>query len=146
MYLKLAKIKGHSERCTFALRVGSENQSGSGVTTICLRQCSTSSHRVDRVVDVACGMLVQHSKAAAGRLLSDDHGGEHAGCGGPGLLWLYVICNCEAGWRGWSPLETTFFFFENEHLIYRQQLWWTFLHPARHLHAPSKPKSVASCV
>ncbi len=31
---------------------GSENQSVSGVTTICLMQCNTSlSHRVDQVVD-----------------------------------------------------------------------------------------------
>ncbi len=35
---------------------GSENQSVSGVTTICLTQCNTSpSHRVDQVVD--CGLL-----------------------------------------------------------------------------------------
>ncbi len=34
---------------------GSENQSVSGVTTICLTQCNTSpSHRVDQVVD--CGL------------------------------------------------------------------------------------------
>ncbi len=34
---------------------GSENQSVSGVTTICLMQCNTSpSHRVDQVVD--CGL------------------------------------------------------------------------------------------
>ncbi len=41
---------------------GSENQSVSGVTTICLTQCNTSpSHRVDQVVVVACGMLVHSS-------------------------------------------------------------------------------------
>ncbi len=42
--------------CSFTvLGGGSENQSVSGVTTICLTQCNTSpSHRVDQVVD--CGL------------------------------------------------------------------------------------------
>ncbi len=31
-------------------------------------------------------------------LVSDYLGGEDAGCGGPGLMWLHVVCNCEAGW------------------------------------------------
>ncbi|KAK7907131.1 hypothetical protein WMY93_015743 [Mugilogobius chulae] len=31
-------------------------------------------------------------------LVSDDLGGEPAGCGGPGLVWLLVVCGCEAGW------------------------------------------------
>ncbi len=55
--LRLATIKGHSKMCSFtALRGGgSENQSVSGLTTICLTQCNTSpSHRVDQVVD--CGL------------------------------------------------------------------------------------------
>ena len=70
--LRLATIKGHSETCSFALLggsgggpggsggvrkgpKGSESQSVSGVTTICLTQCNTSpSHRVDQVVD--CGL------------------------------------------------------------------------------------------
>ncbi len=30
-------------------------------------------------------------------LVSDDLGGEDAGCGGPGLVWLHVVCGCEAG-------------------------------------------------
>ncbi len=30
--------------------------------------------------------------------ISDDLGGEDAGCGGPGLVWLHVVCGCEAGW------------------------------------------------
>ncbi len=48
--LRLATIKGHS-----GLSGGFENQSVSGVTTICLTQCNTSpSHRVDQVVD--CGL------------------------------------------------------------------------------------------
>ncbi len=34
----------------------------------------------------------------SGRLFSDDLGGEDAGCGGPGLVWLHVVCGCEAGW------------------------------------------------
>ncbi len=41
--------------CSFTVLGGSENQSVSGVTTICLTQCNTSpSHRVDHVVD--CGL------------------------------------------------------------------------------------------
>ncbi len=54
--LRLATIKGHSKMCSFTvLGWGSENQSVSGVTTICLTQCNTSpSHRVDQVVD--CGL------------------------------------------------------------------------------------------
>ncbi len=31
-------------------------------------------------------------------LVSDDLGGEDAGCGGPGLAWLHVVSGCEAGW------------------------------------------------
>ncbi len=30
-------------------------------------------------------------------LVSDDLGGEDAGCGGPGLVWLHVVCGCEVG-------------------------------------------------
>ncbi len=33
----------------------------------------------------------------SGGLVSDDLGGEDAGCGGPGLVWLHVVCGCEAG-------------------------------------------------
>jgi hypothetical protein len=29
---------------------------------------------------------------------SDNPAGEEAGCGGPGLAWLNVVCGCEAGW------------------------------------------------
>ncbi len=35
----------------------------------------------------------------SGWLVSDDLVGEDAGCGGPGLVWLHVVCGCEAGWR-----------------------------------------------
>jgi hypothetical protein len=31
-------------------------------------------------------------------LVSDDPTGEEAGCGGPGLAWLYMVCSCEARW------------------------------------------------
>ncbi len=30
--------------------------------------------------------------------LGHDLGGEDAGCGVPGLVWLHVVCSCEAGW------------------------------------------------
>ncbi len=53
--LRLDTIKGHSKICSFTVLEGSENQSVSGVTTICLTQCNTSPwHRVDQVVD--CGL------------------------------------------------------------------------------------------
>ncbi len=32
------------------------------------------------------------------QLVLDDLGGEDAGCGGPGLVWLHVVCGCEDGW------------------------------------------------
>ncbi len=34
----------------------------------------------------------------SGWLVSDDLGGENAGCGGPGLVWLHMVCGCEASW------------------------------------------------
>ncbi len=34
----------------------------------------------------------------SGWLVSDDLGGEDAGCGGPGLVWLHGVCSCKAGW------------------------------------------------
>ncbi len=34
----------------------------------------------------------------SGWLVSDDLGGEDAGCGAPGLGLLHVVCGCEAGW------------------------------------------------
>ncbi len=50
--LMLATIKGLSKMCSFTVRGGHENQSVSGVTTICLTQCNTSpSHGIDQVVD-----------------------------------------------------------------------------------------------
>ncbi len=45
-------LREHSDRNVLLYWGGSENQSVSGVTTICLTQCNTSpSHRVDQVVD-----------------------------------------------------------------------------------------------
>ncbi len=56
--LRLATMKGHFKMCSLIVLRGpggSENQSVSGVTTVCLTQCNTSpSHRVDQVVD--CGL------------------------------------------------------------------------------------------
>ena len=60
--------------------------------------------------------FVQKSFGYANRLLqqlsewlvSDDLGGEHAGCGGPGLVWLHVVCGCEAGWMYCQILWNTF--------------------------------------
>ncbi len=50
--LRLATIKDHSKMCSFTVLGGSENQSVSSVTTICLTQCNTfPSHGVDQVVD-----------------------------------------------------------------------------------------------
>ncbi len=44
----------------------------------------------------------------SGWLVSDDLGGEDAGCGGPGLVWLPVVCGCEAGWMYWQILWNAF--------------------------------------
>ncbi len=80
------------------VRLGSENQSVSGVTTICLTQCNTSpSHRVDQVVDWGLwnvGPLLFNGCAKFGRnwntlfytpiqsipnMLNGDMSGEYAG-------------------------------------------------------------------
>ncbi len=85
-------------------------------------------------------------------LVSDDLGGEDAGCGGPGLVtgyhWLNMVCGCEAvrytAKFSETPLETAYG--RNYHSIHGQQLWWTFLQSACKLHAPSKlATSVALC-
>ncbi len=55
----------------------------------------------------------------SGWLVSDDLGGEDAGCGGPGLVWLHVDSGCAAGWMfskctgctakfSETPLETAY--------------------------------------
>ncbi len=46
--------------------------------------------------------------AAVWWLVSDDLEGEDAGCGGPGLVWLHVVCGCEAGWMYCQTLCNTF--------------------------------------
>jgi hypothetical protein len=33
----------------------------------------------------------------SGWLVSDDPAGEEAGCGGPRLAWIDVVCGCKAG-------------------------------------------------
>ncbi len=38
----------------------------------------------------------------SGWLVSDDLGGEDAGCGGSGLVCLHVVCGCK------TPLETAY--------------------------------------
>ena len=40
-------------------------------------------------------------------LVSDDPTGEEAGCGGPGLAWLNVVCGCDANWRTAKFSKTT---------------------------------------
>ncbi len=46
--------------------MGSENQSVSGVMTICLMQCNTSPwHRVDQVVDCGLWNMLVHSSSMA---------------------------------------------------------------------------------
>ncbi len=44
----------------------------------------------------------------SGWLVSDDLGGEDAGCGGPRLVWLHMVCGCEAGWMYCQILWNTF--------------------------------------
>ena len=48
----------------------------------------------------------------SGWLVSDDLGGEDAGCGGPGLVWLHVVCGCEpvgcTAKFSETPLETAY--------------------------------------
>uniref|UniRef100_A0A8C7E1G8 Rhotekin a n=1 Tax=Oncorhynchus kisutch TaxID=8019 RepID=A0A8C7E1G8_ONCKI len=35
----------------------------------------------------------------SGWLVSDNPAGEEAGCGGPGLAWLHVVCGCKTSWK-----------------------------------------------
>ncbi len=44
----------------------------------------------------------------SGWLVSDYLGGEDAGCGGPGLVWLHMVCGCEVGWMYGQILWNTF--------------------------------------
>ncbi len=59
---------------------------------------------VQKIFSYANRLLQQLS----GWLVSDDLGGEDAGCGGPGLVWLHVVCGCEAGWMYCQILWNTF--------------------------------------
>lgn len=44
-------------------------------------------------------LLQKRFVAAAVRAAAPDRrGGERAGCGAPGLLWLHRVCGCEDGW------------------------------------------------
>ncbi len=43
-----------------------------------------------------------------GWLVSDDLGGEDVGCGGAGLVWLHLVCGCEASWMYWQILWNAF--------------------------------------
>ncbi len=42
-------------------------------------------------------MLTDCCSSCPGWLVSDDLGGEDAGCGGPWLMSVQVVCGCEAG-------------------------------------------------
>ncbi len=44
---------------------------------------------------LVCKPIVAAAVCVAGLRRS---GGEDAGCGGPGLVWLHVVCGCETGW------------------------------------------------
>ncbi len=44
------------------------------------------------------GYANQLLQQLSGWLVSDNLGGEDAGCGGPGLVWLHGVCSCKAGW------------------------------------------------
>ncbi len=81
-----------------------------------------------------------------GWLVSDDLGGEDAGCVGPGLVWLHMVCGCEAGWmslpnslkrlwrRIWYGREMNIQF--TDYSSSWATLWWTFLQSACQLHVP----------
>ncbi len=73
----------------------------------------------------------------SGWLVSDDLGGEDAGCGCPGLVWLHVVCGCEDGWMYCQILWDAF----GDGLW-----WWTFLQSACQLHAPVKTCDISGIV
>ncbi len=79
------------------------------------RACRWASLRWFLIVSSEMFWLCKPIVAAAARtgwLVSDDLRGEDAGCGGPGLVWLHVVCGCEAGWCtakfSEKPLETAY--------------------------------------
>ncbi len=50
----------------------------------------------ETVSDSLCrNSLVMQTDCCSSCPVSDDLGGENAGCGGPGLVWLHVVCGCE---------------------------------------------------
>ncbi len=62
------------------------------------RACRWASLRRFLTVCAEVLWLCKPIVAAAVRVsVSDDLGGEDAGCGGPGLVWLHMVCGCEAG-------------------------------------------------
>lgn len=72
-----------------------------------------------------------------GWLVSDDLGRDHAGCGGPWLVWIDMVCGCEAVWTCCQILSFgDSLWWSNEHSAHKQQLWWKFLLPASQLHTP----------
>ncbi len=125
--LRLATIKGHSKMCSFTVLGGSENQSVSGVTTICLMQCNTSpTHRVDQVVHSStmavrsCWILagtgthcrIRRSRASQTCSMR-DMSGEYAGHARTGMFsasrncvqilatWGRALSCCNMKWWSW---------------------------------------------
>ncbi len=115
-----------------------------------MRTTSAQMSFPETVSDSLCrNYLVMQIWVLSRWLVSDDFGGKDVGCGGPGLVWLHVVCGCEAGWMYCHIIWKAFgdgLWEINEHSIHMQQLWWTFLQSACQLHAPSKlATSVALC-
>jgi hypothetical protein len=68
-----------------------------------VRTTSTQMSFPETVSDSLCGnslVMQTHSlfHQQSRWLVSDDLAGEDARCVGPGLVWLHVVCGCEAGW------------------------------------------------
>ncbi len=106
-----------------------------------------------RFLTVCAEIILLCSKlivAAAVRVsVSDDFGGEDVGCGGPGLVWLHVVCGCEY----WMYSHPCWMLDVLPNSLKRLWRWlmvekWTFnsrttalvdiLQSACQLHAPSK--------
>ncbi len=63
----------------------------------------------EMVSDSVCrNYLVMQTDCCSRWPISDDLAGEDAGCGGPGLVWLHVVCGGEAGWMYCQILCNTF--------------------------------------
>ncbi len=67
-----------------------------------IRTTSMQESFPEKVSDSLCrNALVMQTDCCSscpGGWSQDDLGGEDAGCGGPGLVWIHVVCGCEAGW------------------------------------------------